>query len=333
MSRAPSPPVWHLYVPKLVTVLREGYGLRDFAKDFIAGLTVAIVALPLAMALAIASGTTPDKGLITAVVAGFLISALGGSRFQIGGPTGAFVVVVFNVIAQHGYSGLIAATLMAGMMLVVAGLLRLGTVIKYMPQPVVTGFTSGIALIIFSSQIKDFFGLIMDKVPADFVREWLAYIHEWHSFRPSTIAVAGGSLALIILLRRLAPKAPAFWFAVAGGSLAVALFHLPVDTIGSRFGGILNVLPVPHIPDITLGRLHELIPSAFTIAFLAGIECCSRRWSRTALPAAAIARIASWSRRASPTWPRPCSAGCRPSAPSRAPSPTFARAPPRRWPA
>ncbi len=150
---------WALFVPKLVTVLGEGYGPRDFRQDFIAGLTVAIVALPLAMALAIASGTTPDKGIVTAVVAGFLISALGGSRFQIGGPTGAFVVVVFNVIAKHGYDGLVLSTLMAGFLLIGAGLLRVGTFIKYMPQPVITGFTAGIAVIIASSQIKDFFGL------------------------------------------------------------------------------------------------------------------------------------------------------------------------------
>ncbi len=267
-----APPLWHLYIPKLVTVLREGYSLRFFGKDVVAGLTVAIVALPLAMALAIASGATPDKGLVTAIIAGFLISGLGGSRFQIGGPTGAFVVVVYNVIAQHGYDGLIFATLMASVMLVAAGLLRLGTVIKYMPQPVVTGFTSGIALIIFSSQIKDFFGLIMNKVPADFVQEWVAYLRNWHHFRPLALAVGAGSLLLIIVMRRFAPKMPAFLFAVVGGSLVVAALHLQVDTIGSRFGSIPNTLPMPHLPDITLYRIKELFPSAFTIAFLAGIE-------------------------------------------------------------
>jgi len=272
MTSRAAPPLWHMYVPKLVTVLREGYGLKKFGKDTVAGLTVAIVALPLAMALAIASGTTPDKGLVTAIVAGFVISALGGSRVQIGGPTGAFVVVVFNVIAQHGYDGLVVATLMAGVMLIAAGLMRLGVIIKYMPQPVVTGFTSGIALIIFSSQIKDFFGLVMAKVPADFLQEWAAYLENWQSFQPVTLAVAAGSLFLIMLLRRFAPKMPAFLFAVVAGSLAVAAFHLQVDTIGSRFGGIPNTLPVPHLPAITFGHLKELLPSAFTIAFLAGIE-------------------------------------------------------------
>ena len=167
---------WHLFVPKLYTVLRQGYSLEALRDDVIAGLTVAIVALPLAMALAIASGTTPERGLYTAIVAGFLISALGGSRFQVGGPTGAFVVVVFNVIAQHGYDGLVIATLMAGLMLVIAGLMRLGTILKYIPHPVVTGFTAGIAVIIFSSQVKDLLGLRMESVPAEFLDKWLAFI-------------------------------------------------------------------------------------------------------------------------------------------------------------
>ena len=265
-------PVWHSYVPKLVSVLREGYGFQAFGKDVIAGLTVAIVALPLAMALAIASGTTPDKGLLTAVVAGFLISALGGSRFQIGGPTGAFVVVVFNVIAQHGYDGLVAATLMAGVMLTIAGFARFGAVIKYIPQPVVTGFTAGIALIIFSSQIKDFFGLVIDKVPADFIPKWTAYLQHATTFQPATLAVAGGSLGLMILMRRYVPKWPAFLFAVIGGALAVWGFGVPTDTIGSRFGGIPNTLPLPSLPHLTLATMRDLLPSAFTIAFLAGIE-------------------------------------------------------------
>src|SRR5688572_14810222 len=164
---------WHSFVPKLFTVFREGYSLLDFRYDAIAGLTVAIVALPLS--LAIASGATPDKGLTTAIVAGFLISAFGGSRVQIGGPTGAFVVVVFNVIAQHGYDGLLLATALAGLMLIVAGFARLGTWVKYIPQPVITGFTAGIALVIFSSQIRDLLGLTMTNVPADFIEKWIAY--------------------------------------------------------------------------------------------------------------------------------------------------------------
>jgi SulP family sulfate permease len=168
-------PRWRLFVPKLVTVMRQGYGIGDLRDDLLAGLTVAIVALPLSMALAIASGTTPDKGLVTAIVAGFLISLLGGSRFQIGGPTGAFVVVVFDVIARYGYDGLVTATFMAGVMIVVGGLAGFGTYIKYIPQPVVTGFTAGIAVIIFSSQIRDFFGLPLAEIPADFLEKWHAY--------------------------------------------------------------------------------------------------------------------------------------------------------------
>jgi SulP family sulfate permease len=264
--------VWKLYKPKLLTVLREGYGLAQFNSDLIAGLTVAIVALPLAMALAIASGATPDKGLVTAVVAGFLISALGGSRFQIGGPTGAFVVVVFNVIAQHGYDGLLLATLMAGLMLIAAGLARFGTWIKYIPEPVVTGFTAGIAVIIFSSQIKDLLGLAIPQVPADFIAKWQAFWEARATLDPVTLALAAGALGLILALRRWAPKWPAFLIAVIGASVIAALAGLPVDTIGSRFGGIPSGLPMPALPEISLDKMAAVLPSAFTIAFLAGIE-------------------------------------------------------------
>lgn len=266
------PPRWHLYVPKLITVLREGYGPGDFRNDIIAGLTVAIVALPLAMALAIASGTTPDKGLTTAIIAGFLISLLGGSRVQIGGPTGAFVVVVFGVIAKFGYDGLIVATLMASVMLILAGLAGLGVIIKYVPQPVVTGFTSGIAVIIFSSQVGEFLGLHFGKVPAEFIEKWEAYIQNLHTLDPATLTVSGVSLAIILLARKFAPKLPGFLMAVVAGALIVWLAGLQIDTIGSRFGGIPSSLPAPAWPDFTLNRLRELLPSAFTIAFLAGIE-------------------------------------------------------------
>lgn len=268
----PRPPAWHLFVPKLVTVLREGYGLAALRSDAIAGLTVAIVALPLAMALAIASGTTPDKGLLTAVIAGFLISALGGSRFQIGGPTGAFVVVVFNVIQQHGYDGLVLATLMAGLILMVSGFARLGTWIKYIPDPVVTGFTAGIAVIIFSSQVKELLGLSIDKVPAEFVAKWEAFWNARDTLNVSAVGVAGLALVAIIGLRRYAPKLPGFLIVVVGASVAVYLLNLPIETIGSRFGGIPNSLPTPSMPSITIARLAELAPSAFTIAFLAGVE-------------------------------------------------------------
>ncbi|MDF2096863.1 SulP family inorganic anion transporter [Aquibaculum arenosum] len=274
-TQRPTPtasPAWHLFVPKLITTLRQGYGMGDLRHDLIAGLTVAIVALPLAMALAIASGTTPDKGLVTAVVAGFLISALGGSRFQIGGPTGAFVVVVFNVIAEHGYDGLVLATLMAGAMLIVAAIARLGTWIKYIPEPVVIGFTAGIGLIILSSQIRDFFGLSLDSVPGDFLERLGVFWAARDSLSLITFVLAGASLALILGLRRWAPKLPGFLLAVAGASLIVLIFGLPVDTIGSRFGGIPSSLPAPVWPEITLERMGILLPSAFTIAFLAGVE-------------------------------------------------------------
>ncbi len=263
---------WRLLVPKLVTTLRQGYGLRSLQADAIAGLTVAIVALPLAMALAIASGTTPDKGLFTAIIAGFLISALGGSRFQIGGPTGAFVVIVFTVIQQHGYDGLVLATLMAGAILIVAGLAGLGSWIKYIPEPVVVGFTSGIALIIFSSQIKDLFGLQIPSPAAGVWEVWLANWEARGTVNWSSVAISIGALAAILLIRRYAPRLPGFLVAVVGASLAVYLLGLPSETIGSRFGGIPSGLPAPSFPTISLARFTELLPSAFTIAFLAGIE-------------------------------------------------------------
>ncbi|MAU60817.1 MAG: sodium-independent anion transporter [Parvibaculum sp.] len=259
-------------MPKLVTVLREGYRFADFRADFIAGLTVSIVALPLSMALAIASGTTPDKGLVTAVVAGFLISALGGSRFQIGGPTGAFVVVVFNVIALHGYDGLVLASAMAGLMLIGAGLLRVGTFIKYIPEPVVTGFTAGIAVIIATSQIKDFLGLTLAHEPAEFLEKIWALAAALPTIMPQTFLVAVGSLALILYLKGKRPNWPGFLIAVVAASFFVWLFALPTDTIGSRFAGLEPSFAIPAFPDVSMERIVALFPSAFTIAFLAGVE-------------------------------------------------------------
>ncbi|WP_114087032.1 SulP family inorganic anion transporter [Thalassospira profundimaris] len=263
---------WTLFLPKLVTVFREGYSLANLRQDAISGMTVAVVALPLSMALAIASGATPDKGLVTAIIAGFFISALGGSRFQIGGPTGAFVVVVFNVIAQYGYDGLILATLMAGIMLIIAGLARFGTWIKYIPEPVVTGFTSGIAVIIFTSQIKDLFGLKMAEMPAEFIAKIEALWQARATLDPVNLVIALGALAVIIIARRTAPKLPSFLIAVALASLVVAIGNLPIDTIGSRFGGISADIGLPALPDVSMARIMQLMPSAFTIAFLAGIE-------------------------------------------------------------
>ncbi len=263
---------WHLFVPKLFSALREGYGARDFRADLFAGLTVAIVALPLSMALAIASGVSPARGLFTAVVAGALISALGGSRHQIGGPTGAFVVVVFNVVQAHGYDGLVVATIMAGLMLIAAGLARVGTFIKYVPYPVVTGFTSGIAVIIFSSQIGDILGLKLAHMPGDVFGKWQAYYSALGSFNPAAFGVALASLAMIVLMRRYAPRLPMFLIAIAAASLAIVLFHLHAETIGTRFGEIPAMLPAPHWPAFDLHEIRALLPSAFTIFALGGIE-------------------------------------------------------------
>ena len=260
------------YTPKLITTLREGYPLSTFRADAVAGLTVAIVALPLAMALGIASGASPDKGLITAVIAGFLISALGGSRVQVGGPTGAFVVVIFNVIAQHGYDGLLIATFLAGFILIAAGVFRLGQMIKFIPHPVVTGFTAGIAVIIASSQIKDFLGLSIAEVPAEFLPKWQAYFASISSTSWATLGVGAGALGIIVALRRLAPKLPSFLIAVLISSIAVVVLQLPVDTVGSRFPDIPSGLPMPSFPEVSLAKITAVLPSAFTIAFLAGIE-------------------------------------------------------------
>jgi len=266
------PAGWRLFIPKLVLAFQEGYGARDFRADLFAGLTVAIVALPLSMALAIASGVTPERGLFTAVVAGFFISALGGSRYQIGGPTGAFVVVVFNVVQKFGYDGLVVATIMAGCMLMAAGVARLGTFIKYVPYPVVTGFTSGIAIIIFTSQVGDILGLRLAHLPGDVFGKWQAYFSGLGTFNGAAIAVAFGALATILLLRRYAPRAPGFLIAIALASLTALVFHLNIETIGTRFGGLPNMLPAPHCPAMNLAEIRALVPSAFTIFVLGGIE-------------------------------------------------------------
>lgn len=260
------------FTPKLLSVLAEGYDFARFRSDAIAGLTVAIVALPLAMALAVASGASPDKGLVTAIVAGLLISMLGGSRIQIGGPTGAFVVVVFNVIADHGYDGLVLATAMAGIILIVAGYARLGQMIKFIPHPVVTGFTAGIAVIIATSQVKDFLGLTLATDSAEFVERWGAYFAAFDTLQPETLAIGAGALALILLLRRYAPRLPAYLVVIVAASAATALLQLPVDTIGSRFPDMTGSLPMPEMPAFSFAKAQAVLPSAFTIAFLAGIE-------------------------------------------------------------
>ena len=259
------------FTPKLLTVLKEGYGPARLRADLLAGLTVAIVALPLAMALGIASGASPHQGLITAVIAGFLISALGGSRVQIGGPTGAFVVIVAGVIAQHGFSGLVLATAMAGAILIAAGYAGVGRLMRFVPMPVVTGFTAGIAVIIASSQIGDFLGLHV-TAPAEFLEKWGAWLRAIHLTSPATLGLGLGTLVLIVALRRFAPKFPAYLIAILTSALAAWWLHLPVETVGDRFPSMPGGLPAPQLPEFSFAMAREVLPSAFTIAFLAGIE-------------------------------------------------------------
>jgi SulP family sulfate permease len=260
------------FTPKLITAFREGYGSTELRTDAIAGLTVAIVALPLAMALGIASGASPREGLVTAIIAGFLISALGGSRVQIGGPTGAFVVIVAGVVAAHGFDGLILATLMAGVILIVAGYAGVGRLMRYVPMPVVTGFTAGIAVIIASSQVGDLLGLQTGPVPAEFVDKWGAYGRALSSTNWAALGLGVATLAVILGLRRFAPRAPSYLIAIVGATAAAALLNLPVDTVGDRFPSMPTGMPVPYAPKISLPMLREVMPSAFVIAFLAGIE-------------------------------------------------------------
>ncbi len=262
----------HSFTPKFLSLWREGELRRSWRTDAIAGLSVAIVALPLAMALGIASGASPNQGLVTAVIAGFLISLLGGSRVQIGGPTGAFVVIVAGIIAAHGYAGLVLATLLAGVVLIVAGYCGLGRLIRYVPTPVVTGFTAGIAVIIASSQVGEFLGLSVDTVPAAFIAKWAAYLGALGSTSLPTLGVGALTLATILLLRRFAPQLPGFLIAVLGATLLVSALHLPVATVGDRFPGMHPGIPAPHLPQFSLALLQQTLPSAFTIAFLGGLE-------------------------------------------------------------
>jgi SulP family sulfate permease len=262
-----------LFTPKLVTVLREGYSLARLRADVVAGLTVAIVALPLSMAIAIASGTTPERGLYTAAVGGFLISALGGSRFQIGGPAAAFTVIVAATVAQHGLDGLRLATMMAGIFLLAIGLLRLGTYIKFIPYPVTVGFIAGIALTLFVGQISDLFGLTIEgKEPAELMPKLAALWSARATVNPAAVGVAVMSVVLIFGLRRWRPGWPGILIAVIAGAAAVKLLGLPVETIGTRFGGIPGSLPLPVLPPISLQKLIEVLPNAISFALLGAIE-------------------------------------------------------------
>jgi SulP family sulfate permease len=259
------------WVPRSIECLR-GYTPRKFTQDLIAGLTVGLVALPLAMAFAIASGVAPQAGLYTAVVAGFLISALGGSRTQIGGPTGAFVVIVAGIVVRFGLAGLALVGIMAGVLLIVMGLTGLGTAVKYIPRPVTIGFTNGIALLIASTQIKDFLGLKTPPVPSEFLPRIMMLIHYAASIRWQTVAVAATSLAIILLWPRLTRRIPGSIVALLLSTLVAAAFHLPIETIGSKFGGIPQGFPHFALPNFRAEHILPLLPSAFTVALLAAVE-------------------------------------------------------------
>ena len=257
--------------PKLLTTLK-GYGFRDFIHDGTAGLVVGIVALPLAIAFAIASGVSPEKGLITAVIAGLIISVLGGSRVQIGGPTGAFVVIVYGVVEKYGIDGLTVATLMAGSILVIMGLARFGSLIKFIPHPVIVGFTSGIAVIIASSQVRDFFGLRMTGVPSEFFAKWGAFGRSAGTVNLYSLGLSLLSLAILVYWPKVSRRMPGSLMALLLGTILVKALHLPVETIGSRFGAIPHTFPVPHFPRVQWEMLRNLVHPATAIALLAGIE-------------------------------------------------------------
>jgi SulP family sulfate permease len=290
-------------LPKLVTTLR-GYNRDQFVSDVTAGVIVGVVALPLAIAFAIASGVSPERGMFTAIVGGFLISALGGSRVQIGGPTGAFVVIVYAIVQQHGVEGLALATLMAGGILIGFGLARLGAAIKFIPYPVTIGFTSGIALIILSGEVKDFLGLRMGPVPAAFVARWRTLGAHLNSLNPWAVVIALLTVAIILAWPRVSRRVPSPLVALLSTTAAVQLLHLPVDTIGSRFGVISATLPAPALPAVSFQQIPALLGPAFTIALLGAVESLlsavvadgmigGRHRSNMELVAQGIANIAS----------------------------------------
>ncbi len=259
------------WLPKLVLCLRQ-YNLRFFTSDLIAGLTVGLVALPLAMAFGIASGVTPQAGIYTAMIAGFLISALGGSRTQIGGPTGAFVVIIAGIVAKFGLSGLFMVTMMAGVLLVAMGATGLGTAVKFIPRPVTIGFTNGIAVLIASTQIRDFLGLQAGLIPSEFIERMRVLFSHVSSTDPRTALVGGSSLAIILLWPFVTRRVPGSIIALLAGTVAVLVFQLPVDTIGSKFGGIPTGFPAFHVPTFRADLILPLFPSALTVALLAAVE-------------------------------------------------------------
>jgi sulfate permease, SulP family len=258
--------------PRLLETLK-GYSSKELVPDLVAGITVGIVALPLAMAFAIASGVKPEAGIFTAVIAGFIISAVGGTKVSIGGPTGAFIVILFGIGAKYGFDNLVICTILAGGLLLTMGFARMGTMIKYIPYPVTMGFTSGIAVLIFSTQIKDFLGLRVDKVPSEFIEKMKALGQHIETVQWPTLALAMASLAIILFWpKKWQRRVPGSIVALVLGTVAVAMFSLPVETIGSRFGGIPQGLPKPHIPQFSWDNIQHLFQPAMTIALLAAIE-------------------------------------------------------------
>jgi len=260
------------FVPKLFSLLKQGISKETLTKDILSGLIVGIVALPLAIAFAIASGVSPEKGIITAIIAGIIISTFGGSRVQIGGPTGAFIVIVYGIIQVYGIDSLIIATFMAGFLMIGMGLLRLGNLLKFIPYSLIVGFTSGIALIIFSSQVNDFFGLHISKVPADFIDKWIVYFKNFQHFNWYAIAIAVASIILTIYFQKIVKKIPGSIIAILISTIVVAIFDIPVDTIESNFGAIPNQFGLPHIPKVSFDTIQALIQPAFAIAILGSIE-------------------------------------------------------------
>ncbi len=260
------------FVPKFFTLLKNGISKKQLSRDIISGIIVGIVALPLAIAFAIASGVSPEKGIITAIVAGFVISVLGGSRVQIGGPTGAFIIIVFGIVQEYGVEGLTIATFMAGFIIIGLGLLRLGNYLKFISYPLIIGFTSGIAVVIFSTQIKDFLGLEMEEVPVDFVDKWIAYFQNLGSINWIAVAIGAGTVILSLNFYRITRVIPGSFVAIVLSTALIYFFELPVETIESKFGELSNKIPAPQIPGINFGIIKELIQPAIAIALLGTIE-------------------------------------------------------------
>jgi len=292
-----------IFYPKLFTTLKD-YNKNKLINDLTAGTIVGIVALPLAIAFAIASGVAPEKGIITAIIAGFIISAFGGSRVQIGGPTGAFIIIIYGIIQQYGLLGLTIATIFAGIILIIMGIAKFGSLIKFIPYPVTVGFTSGIALLIFTTQIKDFLGLNIKNMPAEFHSKWISIFQNLHSININEFSIAFGSLLIIILWQKITKKIPGSLIAIIMSTLIVNLFNLPVATIGSKFGEISSNFPSPTFYDISFDMVRNLIIPATTIAILAAIESLlsavvadgmigSKHRSNTELIAQGLANIVS----------------------------------------